>query len=188
MSGLFLLGLFALWLFAGWVLYRFWRYMSPASDRKMFFYKIIGIILFSFWFGIGFWYSVGKKLYYDAQVRYMCEKDGGVVVYETVELSADKFDKYGNLNLTSEEFTKPSVGYYSTIDEVYIKKSDPTILKFTLKIYRKKDKKVLGKAIRYGRGGGDLPGFWHPSSYGCPPVMESIGRLESLVFKKGRNK
>ncbi|MCU7837984.1 MAG: hypothetical protein KZQ94_01245 [Candidatus Thiodiazotropha sp. (ex Troendleina suluensis)] len=186
MSGIYLLGLMAIWLFVGWILYKFWRATkSPIKDLSKTAYYIFGMVLFAIWFGSGFWPFAGKKMYYDAQVMAMCEKDGGVTVYETVELPAEKFDKWGNVNLTGEEYTKQSEEYFSTASEILIREDDPKIIRFTLAITRKTDKKILGKAIRYGRSGGDLPGFWHPSSYGCPPRKESIGRLESSVFKKG---
>ncbi|MES9830212.1 MAG: hypothetical protein ABW201_18280 [Candidatus Thiodiazotropha sp.] len=185
MSGIYLLGLFAIWLFVGWLIYRFWRNAIVIRDFNKIAHYALGGVLLIVWFGSGFWPFAGKKMYYDAKVREMCAEDGGITVFETVELPVDKFDKYGNVNLTSEKLTKPSVNYFSEISEKAIRENDPTIIQYTLRIIRKSDNKVLGKAIRYGRGGGDLPGFWHPSSYGCPPIMESIGRLESSVFKKG---
>lgn len=50
--------------------------------------------------------SNGVKAHYDRQVREMCAKDGGVRVYETVRLPADKFDKWGNVGIHEKGYAK----------------------------------------------------------------------------------
>ncbi len=35
------------------------------------------------------------------------------------------------------------------------------------KVYRHVDNKLLGESTTYARRGGDLPGPWHESSFGC---------------------
>ncbi|MCU7937670.1 MAG: hypothetical protein KZQ99_22945 [Candidatus Thiodiazotropha sp. (ex Dulcina madagascariensis)] len=185
MSGFYLLGLIAIWLFVGWLIYRFWRYVTPTSKSKKLLYYVFGGVLFLIWFGSAFWPFAGKKMYYDAQVREMCAKDGGIKIYETVELSAERFGQNGGLNIKSEEYAKSTDEYYFSMNESILRNKNPKLTRFTTKIIRRSDQKILGEAVRYGRAGGDLPGFWHSSSYGCPPIMESTGKLTSSVFKKG---
>ncbi|MCL2075403.1 MAG: hypothetical protein FWH15_02970 [Betaproteobacteria bacterium] len=48
-----------------------------------------------------FWYGGGVKLYYDAEVNRLCAIDGGVKVYETVTLPPEKFNEWGNIDISS---------------------------------------------------------------------------------------
>jgi hypothetical protein len=188
MSGLFFLGLLAIWLFAGWIVYMIWRLLGFDTTRKLVWkvvHMMIGVVLLSAWFAAGFWPFAGKKMYYDAQVREMCAKDGGINVYETVSLAEDRFDKYGNIGVVDKAHAKPSDEYYYEVDEIILRKADPTLVKYISKIIRRSDKKTLGMKIRYGRGGGDLPGFGHPSSYYCPPIKRGEKNLETTIFLKG---
>jgi hypothetical protein len=191
MSGLFSLGLIAIWLFAGWIVYMIWRLLGFDTTGKPVWRMIhisIGIVVFIAWFAGGFWLFAGKKMYYDAQVREMCAKDGGIEVYETVTLPADRFDEYGNVGVVDRAHAKSSDAYYYELDEVILRKADPKIVKYTSKIVRRSDNKILGMQIRYGRGGGDLPGFGHPSSFSCPPINSGEKNLEASVFMKGFEK
>ncbi len=173
MSGLFLLGLIALWLFVGWLIYFVWRRFAFKDTRKFswrLIHAFIGLVLFAAWFGGGFWMSVGKKAYYDAQVNEMCAKDGGIRVFETVKLPAEYFNQWGQPN-----FYDPTGGEYA-LGKEYIYKmkktlyrdKDPAISKREYRVFRREDGKLLGESVSYVRGGGDLPGFWHPSSFRCP--------------------
>ncbi|MCU7920930.1 MAG: hypothetical protein KZQ95_21620 [Candidatus Thiodiazotropha sp. (ex Epidulcina cf. delphinae)] len=185
MSGFYLLGLIAIWLFVGWLIYRFWRNATSIRDLNKITYYVLGVVLLLVWFGSGFWPFVGKKMYYDAQIRAMCAKDGGLKIYETVELPAERFDKYGNIGINSEEKAKLTDEYYYKTERNILKKDDPTLIKYTTQVFRRRDGKVLGELIRYGRGGGDLPGFWHPSTYNCPSFSRGENNLETSIFIKG---
>jgi hypothetical protein len=96
----------------------------------------------------------------DEQVRELCAKDGGVKVYETVSLSAESFESDGRL-----KFFRPSLGeaalgsdYLYKKSTHYFRKGDPVMFKSHYQIIRKQDGKLLGEAVFYSRGGGDLPG------------------------------
>ncbi|MDD5385112.1 MAG: hypothetical protein PHG89_09575 [Gallionella sp.] len=131
----------------------------------------------------------------DAEVNRLCAIDGGIKVYETVKLSADKFNKYGQIN-----FYKPTQGentlgpeYIYKWDIHYYKKGEPAVngaqetsmRRDHIKITRKSDMKLLGEVVMYNRGGGDLPGPWVPSSYHCPDRLEATeGILMNQIFIK----
>lgn len=132
--------------------------------------------------------SNGVKAYYDRQVREMCTKDGGVRVYETVRLPAEKFDKWGNVGIHEKGYAKPTDEYYYESDIHYYRQGNPTLLRSRSWVVRQSDGKVLGEAISYGRGGGDLPGPWHGSSFHCPPIADAEGKIESSIFLKGNEK
>jgi hypothetical protein len=173
MSGLFFLGLLAIWLFAGWIVYMIWRLLGFDTTRKLVWkvvHMMIGVVLLSAWFAAGFWPFAGKKMYYDAQVREMCEKDGGITIYETVTLPANYFNQWGQPN-----FYDPIGGEYALGNEYTYKENktmyrdkDPAVSRREYRVFRRDDGKLLGKSITYVRGGGDIPGPWHPSSFRCP--------------------
>lgn len=170
MSGLYLIALIAIWLFAGRMIYRVWRYWKPADLTRKILHIMIGAVLLSVWFGGAFWEVAGKKMYYDAQVREMCAKDGGVKVYETVELPAEMFNKWGQI-----EFYHPTQGenalgseYIFRSEKYYYRKTDPEMSRRVYQVIRRADNKLLGESVVYGRGGGDLPGPWYGSTFHCP--------------------
>ncbi len=130
--------------------------------------------------------SNGVKAYYDRQVQEMCAKDGGVRVYETVKLPAEKFDQWGNVGVPNKRYTKPSDSYYSEFEDHYFRRGNPSLLRIRTWIVRKSDGKVLGESIRYTRARGDLPGPWEGgTSFHCPEIAMAEGKLESSIFQKG---
>ncbi|MBU0501103.1 MAG: hypothetical protein KJ675_07880 [Gammaproteobacteria bacterium] len=92
MSGIYLLLLFGIWAFVGFALYKLWRKIKKRESGIPLFSIGIGVVLFGIWFGWPFWEVFGKKMYWDAKVREFCAIDGGVRVYETVALPAERFD------------------------------------------------------------------------------------------------
>ena len=48
----------------------------------------------------------------DDEVRRLCAIDGGIKVYETVRLPAEKFDPYGNVRVPSKARAKPKDEYF----------------------------------------------------------------------------
>lgn len=129
----------------------------------------------------------------DDEVRRLCAIDGGVKVYETVRLPAEKFDKYGNVGIPQKKNAKPSDEYVYELEARTIKSGSPDdggaaeMWRDHFKFYRIKDSKLLGEDISYARRGGDIPGPWHPSSFRCPSVTKNPG-IERLIFLKGDEK
>lgn len=120
----------------------------------------------------------------DAQVKELCAKDGGIKVYETVKLPPEKFDKYGAVRIPSRRDAKPEDEYYYERDTTYLRTGNPSMWRGHHRIIRRSDGKLLGESIRYSRRGGDLPGPWHESSFGCPPIDKDQPQLESSIFLK----
>ena len=153
-------------------------------------YKLVRVamitVIATIWFGASFWYGGGRKIYYDTQVRELCAKDGGVKVYEQVVLPVERFDKWGNVDVPNKRHAKQYDEYYFEPETAYLKQGSPVLVRTVTRIIRRSDGKVLGESVRYGRGGGDLPGPWEPSTFDCPPIVE-LG-LESSIFSKGVGK
>lgn len=129
--------------------------------------------------------SNGVKAHYDRQVREMCAKDGGVRVYETVRLSAEKFDelKRRNFVFTDKSTATLADEYYVETVRHYYRQGNPEVSRRQYRIIRRSDQKILGELVFYGRGGGDLPGPWHGSSFTCPDPTQV--NFESAIFVKG---
>ena len=186
MSGLWLLALIAIWAFAGWIIFRVWRRWKPTALKQKVAHIAVGVLLFSVWFGGAFWEVAGKKMYWDAKVRELCAQDGGIRVYETVELPAEMFDRYAKRNwiLPDKSQAKSSDEYYYEDEVIYYRKDDPQVTRKHTRIIRRSDGQVLGEYIRYGRGGGDLPGPWHGSSFSCSDITRPPS-FEKSIFMKG---
>jgi hypothetical protein len=106
----------------------------------------------------------------DAEVKRLCKKDGGIKVYETMTLPAERFEKDGSIRIPAKWLAKPEDEFYSESSIHYIKKGYSDLSRIHSKLYRALDKKLLGEIITYGRRGGDIPGPWHPSSFRCPYI------------------
>jgi hypothetical protein len=125
----------------------------------------------------------GKKLSLDEEVKRLCATDGGTRVFEEVALPASEFDEYGtpkywysdrgkSTNRISDDSTtieRPMGSNHIWEWEVrHLKKGNPSMSRSQFKVIRRSDGKVMGESISYSRGGGDLPGPWHESSFRCP--------------------
>jgi hypothetical protein len=125
-----------------------------------------------------------EKARLDQQVKELCAKDGGIKVYETVKLPAERFDQWGTIRIPSKQDAKPSDDYYYERNTTYLKSGNPEMWRSNHRIIRASDGKLLGESIRYARRGGDMPGPWHESSYGCPDTNIQPS-LESSIFLRG---
>lgn len=134
--------------------------------------------------------SMGVKGSYDQQVREMCAKDGGVRVFETVRLPADKFNQRGQPNfriparVSPHNKLKDTDEYYVEWDVATLRRGNPDLEKSHSRLIRRNDNKVLGESVSYFRRGGDLPGPWSESTFVCPEPRK-YKSLESSVFVKG---
>jgi hypothetical protein len=122
--------------------------------------------LFS-WF---LWIAVGENLWLDHQVKELCAKDGGIRVYETVTLPADRFNQWGQINFARYPEGKNALGpeYVFKEDTQYYRQGNPQVSRIHYQVFRRSDGKLLGETVLYGRGGGGLPGPWYGSSFHCP--------------------
>jgi hypothetical protein len=121
----------------------------------------------------------------DDEVKRLCAIDGGVKVYETVRLSAEKYDELKRVNfvLPDKSRAKSTDEYYVDTDRHYFRQGNPEMSRRQYRIIRRSDQKILGELVFYGRGGGDLPGPWHGSSFTCPDPTQV--HFESAIFVKG---
>jgi hypothetical protein len=123
----------------------------------------------------------------DDEVRRLCAIDGGIKVYETVALPANQFDSSGNVRIPFKRYAKPDDNFFIEAETVLLWTGNPQLDRMHSRVIRRSDGKVLGESIRYGRGGGDIPGPWHDSSLICPdPKIPPY--LEQSIFLKDDRK
>jgi hypothetical protein len=144
---------------------------------------------------LAFAFFEGRKAYWDNVIRAMCEKEGGIKVYERVLISSRYLDKDRNIKIPSayaessrkpfEWEAKPGDLYYYVSERQPIIDGYLAVGRTNLKIIRALDKKVLGETVVFRRSGGDFPTFAHPSSFVCPKD-QSLPQLQEAVFVKPR--
>jgi hypothetical protein len=185
MMAIYLFTVVALWAALTWALWKLWRRwrITEGGNRRL--RDTVALVICALWFGASFWYAGGQKYYYDAQVRRLCAQDGGIKVYEQVKLPAERFDRWGNIGVPNKRYAKPTDEYYFETEIEYLRRGDPSLERARTVLVRRSDGKVLGQSIRYARGGGDLPGPWHGTSFHCPAIaIPGTPNLEQSVFLK----
>ncbi|WP_154716609.1 hypothetical protein [Sterolibacterium denitrificans] len=111
-----------------------------------------------------------EKYQLDAEARRLCAIDGGIKVYETVELPPEKFNEWGQPNFYRPDQGENALGvdYVFKKKVIYYRQGNPEMWKTHIQVIRRIDEKTLGVSTSYSRRGGDLPGPAHDSSFGCP--------------------
>jgi hypothetical protein len=129
-----------------------------------------------------------EKARLDEQVRELCAKDGGIKVYETVRLPAEKFDKYGGLTFYRPTQGENALGSEYLVNEnrQYYRTGNPEMWRIHTQIVRRSDNKVLSEAAIYIRRGGDVPGPWHESSFSCPSPKD-VALIEKTFISSTRS-
>jgi hypothetical protein len=117
----------------------------------------------------------------DAEVKRLCELDGGVRVYERAEPPAANVDSRGNVRIPTKANATAQDEHYRESETVYYGRGDPEMWRTEYRIVRALDKKVMGISVVYARRGGDLPSPMHESSFSCPAI-DSRPSLERSVF------
>lgn len=135
----------------------------------------------------------GRKAYWDYRVREMCEKDGGVVVFEKLSVSAEQYDDLprveGSIAIGSAALSKPSNPAFSVDREIVLKEWDPRVIRWERMVKRRSDGKVVGEIISYSRIGADFPlSFGHPTSFSCPEYKKLYSDQARFFSVLGRSK
>jgi len=129
----------------------------------------------------------GRQAYWDAKVKEMCEKDGGVTVYERVEITGDEYKQFGGAEGTipvpDERLSKRDIPYFSKLSVKEINTEYPRVTRRETEIVRRADGKVLGKVVIYARVGGDFPtGITHATYFSCQDVPGIRLDVEKQIF------
>lgn len=139
-------------------------------------------------------YVPGRQSYWDAQVKELCAKDGGVQIFEKLRVSEqdlvylDKLD--GKVSVPSKDSANPNSVAYSEfkLSPIYsagslaIDRAESTIV-------RRSDQVVIARWVVYKRSGGDIPtGIAHDSSFTCPDLTKIASDLQQLFIVERNSK
>ncbi len=136
-------------------------------------------------------YVPGQQFYWDAQVKEMCAKDGGVTILEKLLISKADVDLLGNVDgnirIPSKKTAHPNAPAYSELNITFIRKEgNPSVWRAESVVRRRLDQAVVARWITYTRSGGDIPtGLTHDSSFTCPDLKKITSDLQPLFILKG---
>jgi hypothetical protein len=113
------------------------------------------------------------KGYYDWQVRRMCEKDGGITVYEHITVSpevAASMDKVGGqLAIPNETLARSTDPAFLRGRSEILREGNPSVRRLEQTVVRSSDGKTVARMISYARAGGDFPfTVSNPTVVSCP--------------------
>ena len=139
--------------------------------------------------GCGGW-APGKQAYWDAQLKEMCQRDGGLTVYQRVPVSKDQISRRvlpmtrdGRLGFALRDLAHPDAPVYSVEKITTLRDSDPIVRRTESAIVRRSDQVVVGRWIRYARVGGDLPtGLSEGTSFVCPDMQQLTSDVHNRLF------
>ncbi len=116
----------------------------------------------------------------DREVKRLCAIDGGIKIYETVKLPAERFDQYGQIRVPAKWLAELEDEYYYEAATNYLIKGNPELLQLRTWMYRKSDNRLLGESTVYMRRGGGIPGPWHMPAFICP--QETDVDMKKRIF------
>jgi hypothetical protein len=138
-----------------------------------------------------FWPSEKDRL--NAQMAELCKKDGGVKIYERMELPADAFNQQGGLK--TPKYIKRENDYVTQIADVYelsteiqvitdgdLQKGEGRLDRQHRKLVDTRTNKLLAEGVFYNRAGGDRWSAGMHSQSGCPENPVNI--INEVFFNK----
>ncbi len=132
----------------------------------------------------------GRKAYWDYQVDKMCEKDGGIVLHQVLEVDNKEYNlyknKFGQIDIPRKDRNKrENSGIIHTYVDTYLRRANPEVRKSTITVIHLIDNTVLATSTTYSRVGGDVFSL-HPSYYSCPSIVTNI--FDLVLINKGMKK
>ena len=147
-------------------------------------------------------YIPGQKAYWNSKIDGMCEKEGGIEIYEKVVITQKDIDDgliprtwpsgsiglgKPNLGFTVKKLAHENAPVYAEWVITYIKQGYLDVYKSVFFVYRMSDNKLVAKQTTFARRGGDFPLGFHPSSYSCPDKKTLTKDTQELYVIKDRN-
>lgn len=134
-------------------------------------------------------YVPGRQTYWDAQVREMCAKDGGVQIFEKIRITVEdaKFlgKADGRIGIPAKDRADPRAPVYAVNRTSVIREGVPGVWRSEWDVVRRTDGAVIAKAIIYNRSGGDFPSPAHDSRYMCPDLKRISAELQQVFVVEG---
>jgi hypothetical protein len=141
------------------------------------------------WFLAACGWMPGYRWYWEARVREMCEKDGGVRIFERVLVTPAQVKTLprvgSHLVVPEEGNAKPDTPVFRRISRTQIRDDDPPIVRHEETIVRRYDQRIVGVAVSYSWTPVEYPSSFiaHPAKMWCPDleqIYEGIERVYRL--------
>lgn len=122
---------------------------------------------------------------WDERIAELCLTEGGLQIYEKVQISGDYFDEKGGFRGVYAigglaESERKGTEYYEISTYETLNEWDPTVMKVTTKMYKREDGKILGRVVGYSRSGGDALAIDQQSGYSCAEVEGFNGKITNV--------
>jgi len=143
---------------------------------------------------LGFIFCEARKAYWDRTIADLCRTEGGVTVYERVQLSEQEYTRlggsHGAIPLPPDSANSKQYPYFSKLSEVTLNEGRLTVVRWEAVVLRRADQKPLGRVVGFYRRGGDFPMLIaEPSSFSCDRVPEVRLDVSRQIFViKGADK
>ena len=137
----------------------------------------------------------GVQWYWDHEIQELCEKDGGVVVYEQVPISRVEIasgvlplnwpsGRIGkgdpNIGVSPKRYMRPGAPAYEGAEiRTDLRIDDPEVWRSETPIFRSSDNKIIARMVVYFRRGGDVLPLDNRSGIYCP---RNIGSQLNKLF------
>jgi len=136
---------------------------------------------------MGFLLFEARKVYWDRKISDLCRTEGGVTVYERVELSEEEFRRLGGvrgeLPIPEDPSGKSQFPYFTRNARVNLAEGRLQVTKWESVVMRRADGKALGKVVGFFRRGGDFPMLiGEPTSFSCDGVPGVRLDVERQIF------
>jgi hypothetical protein len=86
----------------------------------------------------------------------------------------------GRFDVLVKELAPPDAPAFAVMKREYLRRGAPEVTRVEVSVVRRQDQALLAKWVTYGRFGGDLPSYGHPSSFGCPNPEKIASDLQEL--------
>lgn len=135
-------------------------------------------------------YLPGRQADWDAKVRAMCEKDGGVRIFEKVPVSDADLTALGKadgaISVPIKEAAHPDAPVYAVLKRTRLGgEGNVGIGRVESSITRRKDGVVVARWVAYSRSGGEPPvGLTDGTTFSCPDLKKITMDLQAL-FARG---
>lgn len=143
-------------------------------------------------------YVPGRKSYWDAKIKKLCEKDGGVTIYERIHISKEQIERgvlprtwpsgqFGvgepNISFSPRRLARPDAPVYSEVPkDTVLREKNPRVIRRETTVIRRADQAVVARWTTYSRSGGDLIVVDVASGFSCPDPRKIWADFQRLFI------
>jgi hypothetical protein len=121
-------------------------------------------------------YASIRLSYWNNEVRELCAKDGGVTVYQKVQLLPGEAIP----SLPNEAYASRESPYVTRVKEEIIRARNPEVVRREVLILKREGGVTLGRWVVFSRIGGDTGFVDHRSSFSCQDIKRDL--VEQQIF------